>query len=579
MKRIGILFFIVLCLFSVTTVFSQLSWTSLTLLPSDRHMAGIAATQEYPYYLYVIGGDSWNPIPQDQADANGDVLSVWVATIYPRTGEIGGWRLAGILPNEDAGFNNFAYIENSCVCYKGYLYIAGGNTNSSENNRTVVTFAKINDDGSLASWQTKSFSPPGDGESMNVALACNDKFYIIGGGTNSGTNSAKCYYAAINPDGSLGDFAEDTDSPMPQGMYFHRGVALDGYIYIIGGYTGSAQSTVYSVKINVDGSLGTWTTQTPLPAARHDGAAWVKGGKIYYGGGTEYVATVYVATPSAGVISGWSTDTPLPVGRRRGGAATVGGSTNVYLASWRSPDAAEKFVYGDIDQLPSGRVKWAQPPNMVDGYDVPSWFHDPINMVVADDWSCTTGQPIVHIRWWGSYPGWEETNPGFVMPPVPPNHPSAFRLSWHEYRPGPPYSQPGPLIREELCTVYTEKWYGAVPKWNFPGTYEHEFVYDQDLFTSWTQELGQKYFLDIQAMYPLAPSNPWGWKNTEFQWNDDAVLSSNGGVNWNELVWPLTHRLELKSMDMAFELWELPTPTPTPTPTPSGVKEWKLIEH
>lgn len=345
-----------LTLFAISLLVSysiaQLSWTQLLDVPVDRQMCGIAATQEYPYYLYLIGGNVASALPGETVDTNMDSLGILKATINPADGTITSWELLPQqLPNEDGGFCNFVYIENACFCYKGYLYIVGGNTNSAEANRTVVTYAKINADGTLGSWQTASFSPPGNGESENVCFAYNDRIYIIGGRDNSATNQPYCYYAPIGADGAPGTFVRDTDSDLPQGMWFHRGVVLDGYVYIIGGFTSAAQNTVYSAPINPDGSLGTWTTQATLPAARHDGAAWTLGGKIYYAGGTGYSTVVYVATPSSpGVITSWSTDTPLPNPRRRGGAVNIG--NNVYLAGWReSVGVLGRYVYGVVGPL------------------------------------------------------------------------------------------------------------------------------------------------------------------------------------------------------------------------------------
>ncbi len=218
---------------------------------------------------------------------------------------------------------------------------------------------------------------------------------------------------------------------------------------------------------------------------------------------------------------------------------------------------------------PPGEVKWDQYPNMTDGFDVQSWDVYTTSVVVADDWLCTTGIPINRIKWWGSYEGWMEDT-GAPVPP-PEVLPSAFRLSWHTYVPGPPYSQPGELIAEIMCTNFSQDYYGAVPLWNWPMFWEHEYVFEQylEVSESWPQDLGTTYFLNIQAVYDQRPQYKWGWKNSEFHWNDDAVISDDDGGFWWDMVWPSGHRLDGLSMDMAFELWSVPYPTPTPSPTPT----------
>lgn len=71
MKRTYFLVLFVVFLLCISMAFGQLTWTALTSLPYGRQMGGIAATQEAPYYLYVIGGNvtTADP-PNDVPDAN-----------------------------------------------------------------------------------------------------------------------------------------------------------------------------------------------------------------------------------------------------------------------------------------------------------------------------------------------------------------------------------------------------------------------------------------------------------------------------------------------------------------------------
>jgi len=237
--------------------------------------------------------------------------------------------------------------------------------------------------------------------------------------------------------------------------------------------------------------------------------------------------------------------------------------------------------------------KWTQPPNMVNGFDVESWIFGATAYIVADDWPCNDATPISCIRWWGSYIGWASDTPLDVPPPdIPPV--TGFILSWHNYEPPPPYSRPVvPSITEAFVTDYTVAWYGSVEDFWNPGFWEHEYVYEATLEYPWEQIPGSIYFLNIVAVYEEDPTSfyPWGWKNTDMHWNDDAVWSDDGGMTWFPLEWPVSHPLYPiePSMDMAFEVgWvreatETPSPTPTmtmtatPTPTPTELPpiEWK----
>jgi len=211
--------------------------------------------------------------------------------------------------------------------------------------------------------------------------------------------------------------------------------------------------------------------------------------------------------------------------------------------------------------------KWSQPPNMIDGFDVESWVFGASSFLVADDWLCMDATPVECVRWWGSYIGWASDTNTPVPPPMFPQ-PSGFLLSWHIYEPPPPFSRPGPLLMEEFVVPTLIEWFGAVPDFYNPGFWEHEYIYEATLMAPWPQIPGTTYFLNIQAVYDVDPTllYPWGWKNTEMQWNDDAVWSEDGGINWMPLEWPFGHRLEFQSMDMAFELGWI---------KPLGVEDWR----
>ena len=213
---------------------------------------------------------------------------------------------------------------------------------------------------------------------------------------------------------------------------------------------------------------------------------------------------------------------------------------------------------------PTGR-NTIQKPNYTDGFDVESWkeYKGSEGPVVADDWVALSGDPVTTIRWWGSYPGWKETVSASV--PSPRVNPRAFLLSWREYEESPS-PHPGNVIVEEYCRSYRESWEQSVEKWDDPGKWEHEYFYEGILQMPWKPVAGEKYFLNIQAVFTTDTTHlAWGWLGSAKQ-TDTAAMQRPPRSDWYSLAWPERHRLEDQPMDMAFEVWTGGIPEAPPDP-------------
>ena len=90
-------------------------------------------------------------------------------------------------------------------------------------------------------------------------------------------------------------------------------------------------------------------------------------------------------------------------------------------------------------------TKWVQEPdpaspdNLYFGWNDESVYGGP--QLDADDWVCTTSDPVTEIVWWGSFLGWTDTT-------LPPEAPGAFEFTiWTDVPddPGDPddFSHPG----------------------------------------------------------------------------------------------------------------------------------------
>jgi N-acetylneuraminic acid mutarotase len=129
----------------------------------------------------------------------------------------------------------------------------------------------------------------------------------------------------------LAKAAEDsweTMEPMPTERSSVGVAVVDGKIYAIGGYNGTALNTNEMYNPSTD----TWTTKTPMPTARYDVGIAVVDGKIFVIGGNilydVWTTRNEVYDP---VTDTWETKTSMPVAGMAMSANVVNGE--IYLIS------------------------------------------------------------------------------------------------------------------------------------------------------------------------------------------------------------------------------------------------------
>ena len=165
-----------------------------------------------------------------------------------------------------------------------------------------------------------------------AAAALDGKIYVVGGFEKPGLGNILNF--AITPSVEMYDPVTDrwtSKAPMPVGLH-HAGIGVaDGRLYVIGGYSRSGLSvwnpvaTVYAY----DPAMDTWTERTPMPTARGALSVTEHEGKLYAIGGYDRKANntqVEVYDPVRNV---WATGTSLPTPRDHLAAATVGGKIYV----------------------------------------------------------------------------------------------------------------------------------------------------------------------------------------------------------------------------------------------------------
>ena len=153
---------------------------------------------------------------------------------------------------------------------------------------------------SMGAWTTATPLPGTVGYFQ--AIVTKNRVYLLGGYTN-GFVSSTVYTAPINLDGTLG--AWTTSTSLPSAVTYSQAIVTKNRVYLLGGIiTSSYSSTVYTAPINLDGTLGAWTTSTSLPSNLAVSQAIVTKNRVYLLGGVingGYSSTVYTAPITGGL--------------------------------------------------------------------------------------------------------------------------------------------------------------------------------------------------------------------------------------------------------------------------------------
>jgi len=176
-------------------------------------------------------------------------------------------------------------------------------------------------------------------------------------------------------------------------------------------------------------------------------------------------------------------------------------------------NTCEMYGGGDWLHLTANMIlcpyKWQQPPepahpqNVYYGWNQFSeWCYGP---VVADDWFCSTPEPVTEIHWWGSFIGWKEPTPPAQWPPL-----THFHIQFWTDVPADPsmpgdFSHPGTVIHEVFCYNYTCEFGG----WDFdPQMQEYEacfrfseVLHPEQYFYQPLPPPGSIFWISIAACY------------------------------------------------------------------------------
>ncbi|MGH7157212.1 MAG: hypothetical protein ACREGG_03845, partial [Candidatus Saccharimonadales bacterium] len=254
------------------------SWqTNTNSLPlALQHPGAIVANG----YLYVIGGDNSSSVPQ---------TSVYYAQINS-DGSTGAWQTsANVLP--------VGLQQTGVTISNGYIYVIGGdNAGNGGGHVATVYYSRLSANGLIGAWNTTTSIPNG----LNSIQAVSYSGYIYAvGGFDSTSGVSSVYYAKPNTDGTVSSWTTSVN-PLSTTQWQASAVIASGYIYYMGGFTSAPTTTnaVYYSKINSGGLNSSWSSANNLPASTAEGGAVVNNGYTYYMGGYSGSAqsTVYYAS-------------------------------------------------------------------------------------------------------------------------------------------------------------------------------------------------------------------------------------------------------------------------------------------
>ncbi len=289
------------------------AWQTTTRLNVARSHHGVAKSGNH---IYAIGGYGAN---------NSVLASVEYAPINS-DGSVGVWKSTTALPAP--------VMDGGVVEASGTIYVAGGVNQAGGSTVATVYYAHVNADGSLGPWQTANGMLDAR-KFFNLAVA-GQYVYAAGGYSSQLAVFPKVEFAAINADGSLGQWQNTT--MLPQAEWGVGLAVTNSNLYAIGGYTEmGAGTSVYYAPIDANGALGQWNNAPDLPATLWNAGIAVNSLDLYVVGGAsnggdddspvppKNSQAVYVAEATAnGQLGAWNTTSSIVAASASLRAASAG---------------------------------------------------------------------------------------------------------------------------------------------------------------------------------------------------------------------------------------------------------------
>ena len=236
-------------------------WTATSNMPQSLKGHQMVLWRNY---VYIVGGyngsNCVNTVYRAQQQDNG----------------ISGWSTLNALP--------VSLRDMAVAVTQTHLVVMGGRNETGMSDK--IYMAKFNDDGSIGSWFESTATLPAARWGLKAVSAL-DYIYLIGGATDDSTHIAtkRVYSVKLDVDGAIDTIV--AVKSLPEARNGHAVAMYDSKIYVTGGYdaTLTACNTVYCAAVNLDGTLGNWQTKAAMTDAVYDHAMACGNGVLVVMGG------------------------------------------------------------------------------------------------------------------------------------------------------------------------------------------------------------------------------------------------------------------------------------------------------
>lgn len=201
--------------------------------------------------------------------------------------------------------------EPALVVHNGALYRLGGckrvgiGSGSCDSYTLTVEYATINSNGTIGAWTNTGSNLPSGGSTFQ-ATVYNGFMYF------HGDNHLTPKYARIGSDRALyktdGTKGWNTGTIPTISSALAGFIAVNNYLYIVGGTGGSRNATQYA-PLNADGSIGTWSTTATLNTPTQETNITSYNGYLYMVSGYDTTVVQYAKLNNNGTITIWNTTT------------------------------------------------------------------------------------------------------------------------------------------------------------------------------------------------------------------------------------------------------------------------------